>query len=160
MPSFDVVSELERHELSNAVDQANREISTRFDFKGSDAKIEETKEGLTLEAESEFQLDQMMTVLNQKLVKRGLDIQSMEKQGVESSNMRARQKLLLKEGIEKELAKKIVKLVKESKMKVQASIQGEQVRITGKKRDDLQQAMALIKGAGLEQPLQFTNFRD
>lgn len=160
MPSFDVVSELERHELTNAVNQANREISTRFDFKGSDAKIEETKEGLTLEAESEFQLDQMITVLNQKLVKRGLDIQSMEKQGVESSNMRARQKLLLKEGIDKELAKKIVKLVKESKMKVQASIQGEQVRITGKKRDDLQQAMALIKGAGLEQPLQFTNFRD
>jgi uncharacterized protein YajQ (UPF0234 family) len=160
MPSFDVVSELERHELTNAVDQANKEISTRFDFKGTDAKIEETREGLTLEAESEFQLDQMMTVLNQKLVKRGLDIQSMEKQKVESSNMRARQKLLVKEGIEKELAKKIVKLVKESKMKVQASIQGEQVRITGKNRDDLQQAIALLKGAGLEQPLQFTNFRD
>ena len=122
MPSFDVVSELERHELSNALDQANREITTRFDFKGSDAKIEEQK--------------------------------------VETSNMRARQKLTIKEGIEKELAKKIVKLVKESKMKVQASIQGEQVRITGKKRDDLQQAMALLKGAGLEQPLQFTNFRD
>jgi len=160
MPSFDVVSELERHELSNAVDQANREINTRFDFKGSDAKIDESKEGLTMEAESEFQLDQMLTILNQKLVKRGLDIQSLDKQKVESSNMRARQKLLIKEGIEQELAKKIVKLVKESKMKVQASIQGEQVRITGKKRDDLQQAMALIKGAGLEQPLQFTNFRD
>lgn len=160
MPSFDVVSELERHELTNAVDQANREISTRFDFKGSDAKIEETKEGLTMDAESEFQLDQMMTVLNQKLVKRGLDIQSLEKQKVESSNMRARQKLLIKEGIDKELAKKIVKLVKESKMKVQASIQGEQVRITGKNRDDLQQAIALLKGAGMEQPLQFTNFRD
>jgi uncharacterized protein YajQ (UPF0234 family) len=160
MPSFDVVSELERHELTNAVDQANKEISTRFDFKGTDAKIEETREGLTLEAESEFQLDQMMTVLNQKLVKRGLDIQSMEKQKVESTNMRARQKLLVKEGIEKELAKKIVKLVKDSKMKVQASIQGEQVRITGKNRDDLQQAIALLKGAGLEQPLQFTNFRD
>lgn len=160
MPSFDVVSELERHELTNAVDQANREISTRFDFKGSEAKIEETKEGLTMDAESEFQLDQMMTVLNQKLVKRGLDIQSLEKQKVESSNMRARQKLLIKEGIDKELAKKIVKLVKESKMKVQASIQGEQVRITGKNRDDLQQAIALLKGAGMEQPLQFTNFRD
>jgi uncharacterized protein YajQ (UPF0234 family) len=160
MPSFDVVSELERHELTNAVDQANREISTRFDFKGSEAKIEETKEGLTMDAESEFQLDQMMTVLNQKLVKRGLDIQSLEKQKVESSNMRARQKLLIKEGLDKELAKKIVKLVKESKMKVQASIQGEQVRITGKNRDDLQQAIALLKGAGLEQPLQFTNFRD
>lgn len=160
MPSFDVVSELERHELSNAVDQANREINTRFDFKGSDAKIDESKEGLTMEAESEFQLDQMLTILNQKLVKRGLDIQSLDKQKVESSNMRARQKLLIKEGIEQDLAKKIVKLVKESKMKVQASIQGEQVRITGKKRDDLQQAMALIKGAGLEQPLQFTNFRD
>ena len=160
MPSFDVVSELERHELSNAVDQANREINTRFDFKGSDAKIDESKEGLTMEAESEFQLDQMLTILNQKLVKRGLDIQSLDKQNVENSNMRARQKLLIKEGIEQDLAKKIVKLVKESKMKVQASIQGEQVRITGKKRDDLQQAMALIKGAGLEQPLQFNNFRD
>jgi uncharacterized protein YajQ (UPF0234 family) len=160
MPSFDVVSELERHELTNAVDQANREIGTRFDFKGSDATIEETKEGLTLEAQSEFQLEQMMTVLNQKLVKRGLDIQSLEKQKVESSNLRARQKLLVKEGIEKELAKTIVKLVKESKIKVQASIQGEQVRITGKNRDDLQQAIALLKGAGLEQPLQFTNFRD
>jgi uncharacterized protein YajQ (UPF0234 family) len=160
MPSFDVVSELERHELTNAVDQANREISTRFDFKGSNATIEETREGLTLEAQSEFQLEQMMTVLNQKLVKRGLDIQSLEKQKVESSNLRARQKLLVKEGIEKELAKQIVKLVKESKMKVQASIQGEQVRITGKNRDDLQQAIALLKGAGLEQPLQFTNFRD
>jgi uncharacterized protein YajQ (UPF0234 family) len=160
MPSFDVVSELDRHELTNAVDQANREISNRFDFKGSDARIEEDQEGLTLEAESEFQLDQMMTVLNQKLVKRGLDIQSLEKQGVESSNLRARQKLLLKEGIDKEMAKKIVKLIKENKMKVQASIQGEQVRITGKKRDDLQQAIALLKDAGLEQPLQFTNFRD
>ncbi len=160
MPSFDVVSELERHELTNAVDQANKEISTRFDFKGSNARIEETKEGLTLEAESEFQLDQMMTVLNQKLVKRGLDIQSLEKQGVETSNMRARQKLVLKEGIDKEVAKKIVKLIKENKMKVQASIQGEQVRITGKKRDDLQQAIALLKGAELELPLQFTNFRD
>lgn len=160
MPSFDVVSELARHELTNAVDQANREIGTRFDFKGSDATIEETKEGLTLEAQSEFQLEQMMTVLNQKLVKRGLDIQSLEKQKVESSNLRARQKLLVKEGIEKELAKQIVKLVKESKIKVQASIQGEQVRITGKNRDDLQQAIALLKGAGLDQPLQFTNFRD
>ncbi|MCW8917776.1 MAG: YajQ family cyclic di-GMP-binding protein [Gammaproteobacteria bacterium] len=160
MPSFDVVSELARHELTNAVDQANREIGTRFDFKGSNATIEETKEGLTLEAQNEFQLEQMMTVLNQKLVKRGLDIQSLEKQKVESSNLRARQKLLVKEGIEKELAKQIVKLVKESKLKVQASIQGEQVRITGKNRDDLQQAISLLKGAGLEQPLQFTNFRD
>lgn len=160
MPSFDVVSELERHELTNAIDQTNREISTRFDFKGSDAKVEEDKEGLTLEAENEFQLDQIITVLNQKLVKRGLDIQSLEKQKVDSSNLRARQKLVLKEGIDKEMAKKIVKLIKESKMKVQASIQGEQVRITGKKRDDLQQAMALIKSTELEQPLQFTNFRD
>ena len=160
MPSFDVVSELERHELSNAVDQANREIGTRFDFKGTNAQIEETKDGLTMEGESEFQLDQMMTILNQKLVKRSLDVKSMERQGVESSNLRARQKLLIKEGIDKDLAKKIVKLVKESKMKVQPSIQGEQVRITGKKRDDLQQAMALIKSADLEQPLQFTNFRD
>lgn len=160
MPSFDVVSEIDHHELTNAVDQTNREISNRFDFKGSNAKVEQSDDGLLLEAESEFQLDQIITVLNQKLAKRGLDISSLEKQGVETSNMRARQKLLLKEGIDKDLAKKIVKLVKESKMKVQASIQGEQVRITGKKRDDLQEAIALLKGAGLEQPLQFTNFRD
>ena len=160
MPSFDVVSEIDHHELTNAVDQANREISNRFDFKGSDAKVEQSDDGLTLESESDFQLDQIITVLNQKLAKRGLDISSLEKQAVETSNMRARQKLLLKEGIDKELAKKIVKLVKESKMKVQASIQGDQVRITGKKRDDLQQAIALLKDAGLEQPLQFTNFRD
>lgn len=160
MPSFDVVSEIDHHELTNAVDQTNREIGTRFDFKGSDAKVEQSEDGVTLEAENEFQLDQIITVLHQKLAKRGLDIQSMEKQGVETSNLRARQKLLLKEGIDKELAKKIVKLVKESKMKVQASIQGDQVRITGKKRDDLQQAIALIKDAGLGQPLQYTNFRD
>jgi hypothetical protein len=160
MPSFDVVSEIDRHELTNAVDQANREISNRYDFKGSDAKVEQGEDALTLEAESEFQIEQIITVLNQKLAKRGLDIQSMEKQGVETSNMRARQKLLIKEGIDKELGKKIVKLIKESKMKVQASIQGEQVRITGKKRDDLQQAIALLKEAKLEQPLQFNNFRD
>jgi hypothetical protein len=160
MPSFDVVSEIDRHELTNAVDQANREISNRYDFKGSDAKVEQGEDALTLEAESEFQIEQIITVLNQKLAKRGLDIQSMEKQGVETSNMRARQKLLIKEGIDKEFGKKIVKLIKESKMKVQASIQGEQVRITGKKRDDLQQAIALLKDAKLEQPLQFTNFRD
>lgn len=160
MPSFDVVSEIDHHELTNAVDQVNREISNRFDFKGSDAKVEQNDDGLAMESENEFQLDQIFTVLNQKLAKRGLDVKSLERQAIETSNMRARQKLLLKEGIDKELAKKIVKLLKESKMKVQASIQGEQVRVTGKKRDDLQQAIALIKDTGLEQPLQFTNFRD
>ena len=160
MPSFDVVSEIDHHELTNAVDQTNREISNRFDFKGSDAKVEQSEDSLTLEAENEFQLDQIITVLNQKLAKRGLDVSSLERQGVETSNMRARQKLVVKEGIDKDLAKKIVKLVKENKMKVQASIQGDQVRITGKKRDDLQQAIALLKDAGLEQPLQFNNFRD
>lgn len=160
MPSFDVVSEIDHHELTNAVDQTNREISNRFDFKGSDAKVEQGEGSLTLEAESEFQIDQIITVLNQKLAKRGLDIQSMERQGVEVNNLRARQKLVVKEGIDKDLAKKIVKLVKESKMKVQASIQGDQVRITGKKRDDLQQAIALLKEAKLELPLQFSNFRD
>lgn len=160
MPSFDVVSEIDHHELTNAVDQTNREISNRFDFKGSDARVDQGEDGLTMEAENEFQLEQIFTVLNQKLAKRGLDITSLERQGVESRNLRARQKLLLKEGIDKELAKKIVKLVKESKMKVQASIQGDQVRVTGKKRDDLQEAIALLKGAEIAQPLQFTNFRD
>lgn len=160
MPSFDVVSELDHHELTNAVDQTNREISNRFDFKGSDAKVEQSEDSLTMESENEFQLDQIFTVLTQKLTKRSLDIKSLERQSAETSNMRARQKLVLKEGIDKDLAKKIVKLIKESKMKVQASIQGEQVRVTGKKRDDLQQAIALLKDTGFEQPLQFTNFRD
>ena len=160
MPSFDVVSEVEMHELSNAVDQANREVNTRFDFKGSDAKFEQTDADITLSAQSEFQLEQMMDILQKKMVKRGVDIGSLDVGEPETANMRARQKVTVRQGIDKELAKKIVKLIKETKLKVQSAIQGDQVRVTGKKRDDLQQAMAMLKEQKLGLPLQYTNFRD
>jgi len=160
MPSFDVVSEVDMHELSNAVDQANREVNTRFDFKGSDAKFEQVGAELTLTAQSEFQLEQMMDILRIKMVKRGVDINSLEVGKPETANMRARQKVTVRQGIDKELAKKIVKLVKDSRLKVQSAIQGDQVRVTGKKRDDLQQVMAMLKEQKLGLPLQYTNFRD
>ena len=160
MPSFDVVSEVDMHELSNAVDQANREVTTRFDFKGSDAKFEQKGSELTLSARGEFQLQQMMDILQKKMVKRGVDIASLDVGKPETTNMVARQKVTVREGIDKEAAKKIVKIIKESKMKVQAAIQGEQVRVTGKKRDDLQAVMAMLKEQKLELPLQYTNFRD
>ena len=160
MPSFDVVSEVDMHELSNAVDQANREVTTRFDFKGTDAKFEQKGSELTLSAGGEFQLQQMMDILQKKMVKRGVDIASLDVGKPETTNMVARQKVTVREGIDKEAAKKIVKIIKESKMKVQAAIQGEQVRVTGKKRDDLQAVMAMLKEQKLELPLQYTNFRD
>ncbi len=160
MPSFDVVSEVDMHELTNAVDQANREVTTRFDFKGSDAKFEQKGAELTLSAGGEFQLQQMMDILQKKMVKRGVDIASLDVGKPETTNMVARQKMTVREGIDKEAAKKIVKVIKESKMKVQAAIQGEQVRVTGKKRDDLQAVMAMLKEQKLELPLQYTNFRD
>lgn len=160
MPSFDVVSEVDKHELTNAVDQTNREVGNRFDFKGSAARVEQEGEGLALEAESEFQIKQMTDILFQKMTKRGIDISSLEKQAIEQKGVRARQRILVREGIDKELAKKIIKSIKDSKIKVQASIQGEQVRVTGKKRDDLQQVISLLRGAELGQALQFNNFRD
>jgi hypothetical protein len=160
MPSFDVVSEVDKHELNNAVDQTNRELGNRFDFKGADAKVEEESDGLLLEANNDFQVKQIVDILFQKMAKRGIDISSLEMQKIETRGMRARQKILVRQGIDKELGKKIVKLIKESKIKVQASIQGEQVRVTGKKRDDLQEVMALLRGAELGQAVQFTNFRD
>jgi hypothetical protein len=160
MPSFDVVSEVDKHELTNAVDQTNREVGNRFDFKGSNAKVEQEKEVLVLDADSEFQIKQMTDILFQKMSKRGIDIGSLEKQAIEQRGVRAQQKILVREGIDKELAKKIIKLIKDSKIKVQASIQGEQVRVTGKKRDDLQAVMSLLRTAELEQALQFNNFRD
>ena len=160
MPSFDVVSEVDMHELSNAVDQANREVTTRFDFKGSNAKIEQVGEELTLSAQSEFQLQQMMDILQLKMVKRGVDISSLDIGEPETTNMRARQKVTVRQGIDKELARKIVKLIKEAKLKVQSAVQGDQVRVTGKKRDDLQEVMAMLKEQKLGLPLQYTNFRD
>ncbi|QBQ56254.1 YajQ family cyclic di-GMP-binding protein [Nitrosococcus wardiae] len=160
MPSFDVVSEVDKHELQNAIDQVNREIGTRFDFRGTEARIEGSEEELTLIAESDFQLQQMRTILDTKLAKRGVDVGCLDAQEPEISGKRARQSIRVRQGIDKETARKIIKMVKESKLKVQAAIQGEQVRISGKKRDDLQQVIALLREANLELPLQYVNFRD
>jgi cyclic-di-GMP-binding protein len=161
MPSFDVVSEVDTHELGNAIDQAVREVSTRFDLKGADAKIELKDSVIKIEAENEFQLKQISPIIYTKLGKRDIDIRCLEKSKAEPRGKRAYQDITVKQGIDKEDAKKIVKLVKEMKVKVQAAIQGEQVRITGKKRDDLQQVMALLKASDkLEMALQFNNFRD
>jgi uncharacterized protein YajQ (UPF0234 family) len=160
MPSFDIVSEVDLHELSNAVDQTNREISTRFDFKGTDAKVDYSEDSLMLQAETEFQLDQIQTILHKKLAKRKVDINSLEAGKLEIQNLRARLPMTVKQGIDKEIAKKIVKAIKNTKLKVQASIQGEQVRATGKKRDDLQEIMALLREQDFGLPLQFINFRD
>jgi hypothetical protein len=160
MPSFDVVSEINLHELANAVDQTQREIATRFDFKDADAQVEQSKENITLDAQSEFQINQMLDILYKKLAKRGIDVTSLEEGQIDVQNRRARLVLKIKQGIETETGKKIVKLVKETKLKVQATIQGEQVRVTGKKLDDLQQVIAMLRGQNLGLPLQFSNFRD
>ncbi len=160
MPSFDIVSEVDKHELNNAVDQANREIGARYDFKGSNAKIELSGNQLTLEAESEFQIKQMTPILNEKLSKRSIDVGCLEFADIIEMNKRARQGVLVREGLDKDTARKAVKKIKESKLKVQAAIQGEQVRVTGKKRDDLQQVMQLLREDNLGIPLQFKNFRD
>ncbi|HEX6928631.1 MAG TPA: YajQ family cyclic di-GMP-binding protein [Gammaproteobacteria bacterium] len=161
MPSFDVVSDLDFNEVTNAVDQANREVGTRYDFKGSSARVEKLDKALVLYADSEFQLEQLSDIVYQKLAKRGIDVRAIDAGKIESvSGNKAKQALTLKTGIGKELAKEIVKRVKESRLKVQAAIQGEQVRITGKKRDDLQDVIQLLRGAELDQPLQFENFRD
>jgi uncharacterized protein YajQ (UPF0234 family) len=160
MPSFDTVSEVDHHELSNAIDQANREIGTRYDFKGSDAKIEQLDNQLTLSAESDFQIKQMTPILKEKMSKRGIDVSCLEFSDVIEMNKRARQQVMVREGLDKDLARKIVKLIKDSKIKAQAAIQGDQVRVTGKKRDDLQQIMQLLREANLGIPLQYNNFRD
>jgi uncharacterized protein YajQ (UPF0234 family) len=161
MPSFDIVCELDHHELTNAIDQANREISTRFDFKGSDAKITQNDETLTFKAQSDFQLKQMADVLEGKLSKRGIPVLHLEYQDPVLHHNNATQEVKLNEGITTEDAKSLVKLIKNSKLKVQASIQGEQVRITGKKRDDLQEAIQLLKeDKTIKLPLQYINFRD
>lgn len=160
MPSFDIVSEVDLHELRNAVDQANREIGTRFDFKGSDAQCTLKENIVELEAQSPFQLDQVRAVLYQKMSKRGIDVMAVEAGDKKTQGQRALQPVTLRQGVDSDLARKIVKLIKESKLKVQAAIQGDQVRITGKKRDDLQAVMALLREADLGLPLQYTNFRD
>lgn len=160
MPSFDVVSEVDLQEVRNATDQANREVDTRFDFKGSDARFELDQGQVTLHAQSEFQLEQMMDILQKKLVKRRVDIDCLELGKVETANNRARQAVTIRQGIDTDTARRIVKEIKGSKIKVQAQIQGDQVRVSGKKRDDLQDVIALLKKADLGLPLQYINFRD
>ncbi|WP_299236080.1 YajQ family cyclic di-GMP-binding protein [uncultured Halomonas sp.] len=161
MPSFDIVSEFDKHEASNAVDQANREIQTRFDFKGVDASFSLEGDSVSLEAEVDFQLKQMLDVLRNKLIARGIDARCLDVQEPVLSGVRARQEAQLKQGLDQKEAKDIVKRIKDSKLKVQAQIQGEKVRVTGKKRDDLQAVMALLRGEqGPDLPLQFDNFRD
>ena len=160
MPSFDVVSEVDQHEPTNAVDQAQKEIVNRYDFKGTSANAEISDGAILLTAESDFQIQQMHPIVYTKLSSRKIDIMCLEAGKVESSGKGVKQRLTVKQGIDKETAKKAVAKIKESKMKVQASIQGEQLRVTGKKRDDLQQAMKLLKDADLGLPMQFQNFRD
>lgn len=164
MPSFDIVSEFEMQELNNAVNQANREIGTRFDLKGTSCKVEHQEANVTLIGDEEFQVNQIRDIFKNQLIKRGIDIRAVEEQDPQVNLGSARQVLVIKQGIESLLAKKIVKLIKETKLKVQASIQGEKVRVSGKKRDDLQNAIVLlkemVKDNKIELPLQYDNFRD
>ena len=160
MPSFDVVSEVDMHELTNAIDQANREIGNRYDFKGTDAKVTEKDNVITMEAQVKFQIGQMYEVVAQRMAKRGIDLDCVEKGKIIESNNRASQDLTIKQGINTDIGKLITKAIKASKLKVQAQIQGEKVRVTGKKRDDLQSVMQLLKEQNLGVPLQFDNFRD
>lgn len=160
MPSFDIVSKVDEHELSNAVDQANREITNRFDFKGIEASYTLEKESILMKAPSDFQVKQMDDILRSKLTAREIDIRSFEYEKIESNLNEARQTIKIMQGLSVENGKKIVKKIKDEKMKVQASIQGDQVRVTGKKRDDLQSVMGMLKGSDLGLSLQFDNFRD
>ena len=161
MPSFDIVSEVSQVEVRNAVDQTNKEVSTRFDFKGSDARVEQKENVLTLFADDDFKLSQVTDILTGKLTKRGVDIRSLKYGDVEKiSGNKVKQAVTVREGVEQELAKKVVRTLKDSKLKVQASIQGDAVRVSGTKRDELQNAIALVKKAITDFPLQYQNFRD
>jgi hypothetical protein len=161
MPSFDIVSEIDKHELTNAVDQANRELKNRFDFRGTEARVEQSEKVLTLFADSDFQLEQLLDILRLKLVKRGIELGCLEVKDPVGYGKQRKQDVVVREGIDKDLSRKIVKLIKDSKIKVQAAVQGESVRVTGKKRDELQSIIAMLKGEdSIEMPLQFNNFRD
>jgi uncharacterized protein YajQ (UPF0234 family) len=160
MPSFDVVSELNMHEVGNAVDQARRELEHRFDFKDTGAGYELEGTAVVLSAPAEFQLKQMQEILKLRLAKRGVDLACLEIAAAEVNLAQARQRVVLRQGIDAETARRIQRAVKDSKLKVQAAIQGDRVRVSGKSRDELQSAMALLRAAGLNLPLQFNNFRD
>ena len=160
MPSFDIVSEIDIHELTNAVNNANRAITQRYDFKGTETSVKQSKEEVTLISESEFQVQQVLDIMHKELVGRKVDIKNLEEGDVKPNGKLMEQKLQVRQGIDKDTAKKIVKLIKDKKLKVQSAIQGEQVRVTGKKRDDLQAVMALLRDQDLPVALQFSNFRD
>jgi len=160
MPSFDVVSEVDKHELSNAVDQANRELGKRFDFRNSNASFELVDSVIEQSAPSEFQIGQMNEILRARLIARGIDVRCLEEAEIDTNVAGARQKVTVKQGIEQATAKKIVAAIKAAKVKVEAQINGDKLRVSGKKRDDLQAAIALIKQGDFELPLQFENFRD
>jgi uncharacterized protein YajQ (UPF0234 family) len=160
MPSFDAVSELNAHEVANAIDQANRELSQRFDFKDTGARFDLNELTVTLHAQVDFQLKQMLEILKLRLSKRGVDLVCLEVKEPQTNLAAARQDVVLRQGIDQDSGKKITRLIKDSTLKVQASLQGDKVRIVGKKRDDLQAAMALLRAAKLEVALQFNNFRD
>ena len=161
MPSFDIVSEVDKQEIRNALDQVNKEVSTRFDFKGSDARVEQADYKLTVFADDEFKLSQVLDILMTKLAKRGVDVRCLDRGEAEKiSGNKVKQQITVKTGVETELAKKIIRLIKDSKLKVQGSIQGDAVRVTGTKRDILQEAIQLIKKSITEFPLQFQNFRE
>lgn len=161
MPSFDIVSEVDKQEVRNAVDQVNKEVGTRFDFKGSDARVEQADYTLTIFADDEFKLEQVLDILTAKLAKRNVDVRCLDKGQLEKiSGNKVKQQVTVKTGVESELAKKIIRLIKDSKLKVQGSIQGETVRISGAKRDTLQEAIQLVKKSISEYPLQFLNFRE
>jgi len=160
MPSFDVVSEIDQHELTNAVDNANRELTKRFDFRGVDASFELKEGAVKIAAEVDFQLDQLQEILQIQMVKRKIDIKCLETKDPEKLGKQVLKWLTVREGLEPLLAKKMVRQIKDSKLKVQVAIQGDKLRVTGKKRDELQSVMALLRGADLDMPLQFNNFRD
>jgi cyclic-di-GMP-binding protein len=160
MPSFDAVSELNGHELANAIDQANRELAQRFDFKDTGARFELAEFSVTLHAQVDFQLKQMLEIVKLRLSKRGIDLKCLEVKEPQTTLATAQQEVLLRHGVDAETGKTLTRLLKDSKLKVQASLLGDKVRVTGKQRDDLQAAMALLRGAKLDRPLQFNNFRD
>ncbi len=160
MPSFDIVSNIDNHEVTNAIDQTNREVKNRFDFKDTNARVELAKDKITIIAPTDFQLKQVDEILRNKLTKRGVDIRVLKYQEIKTNLSEAQQQIDVKQGIDAENAKKIVKMIKDEGYKVQAAIQGDQVRVTGKKRDDLQEVIAMLRQAKVEIPLQYTNFRE
>jgi len=160
MPSFDLVSEVDLHEVTNAVDQTNREVGNRFDFKGTDSRVEQNEAILTLHSEAEFQIRQILDILHMKIAKRGIDIAALAEGEIESSGKKATLVITIRQGIDQDTARKLVKQIKGLKLKVQSSIQGDKVRVTGKKRDDLQAVIEYLKSSNTDLPLQYINFRD